>query len=126
MKLSVLVTAAAGLISSTAALGINCRGSGFCSLGASGNLINLKALVDEISPRNRHYSTGEQIACSGDICAFFQKGASGSAEEASALLQKLRNHGCKKCGSVPTGSGNNVDNGELTVNYVSSPCSGIC
>jgi Kp4 protein len=36
-------------------------------------------------------------------------------------------HGCRGCGSVPTNPGNDVKNGELTVNYVENPCSSsIC
>ncbi|KAL4722230.1 hypothetical protein ACLX1H_011009 [Fusarium chlamydosporum] len=115
MKYS-LITFVGSLITTTTALGINCRGSALCS-GGAGNLINLKAIVDGIQPRDRHYSTGQQIACTGDTCAFFQSGATGTAEEVSSDLQALLDHGCKKCGSVPTQPGNNVDDGQLTVNY---------
>ncbi|KAK3181607.1 hypothetical protein K4F52_007162 [Lecanicillium sp. MT-2017a] len=127
MKYSVIYSAVA-LITSTSALGINCRGSGLCpSDGAAGNLLNLKAIVDNIGDRNRHYDTGKQIACTGSLCAFYQNGASGTAARTSELLQQLLDHGCKKCGSVPTQPGNDVKNGELTVNVVGHPdCQGAC
>lgn len=127
----------AALAASVSGLGINCRGSGLCpSDGASGNvrrlpllaldyantrhqLINLKSIVDNISDRNRRYNTGQQIACTGSLCAFYQNGATGTANDASAQLQQLLDHGCKKCGSVPTQPGNDVSQGELTAKCVS-------
>lgn len=128
MKTLAAISLSTLLSSSVSALGINCRGSGFCpSDGAAGNLINLKAIVDGIQDRGRHYDTGKQIACTGSLCAFYQKGASGNAGDVSRQLQQLLDHGCKKCGSVPTQPGNNVDNGELTVNIVShADCQGAC
>jgi hypothetical protein len=33
-------------------------------------------------------------------------------------IDALKDHGCTVCGSCPTDDGNNVNNGELTVNYV--------
>ncbi|KAL7950952.1 hypothetical protein V8C42DRAFT_359705 [Trichoderma barbatum] len=33
-------------------------------------------------------------------------------------MQWLLDHGCRVCGGVPTDAGNNVANGQLTVNYV--------
>ncbi|KAK5990862.1 KP4 killer toxin [Cladobotryum mycophilum] len=127
MKASI-ITAVASLAVSSSALGINCRGSGFCpSDNASGNLINLKVLVDSIQPRDRSYGTGQQLACTGSICAFYQNTGSGTAGQASDLLQQLLDHGCKKCGSAPTNPGNDVSKGQLTVNVVSNPsCQGVC
>ncbi|KAF5677112.1 killer toxin Kp4 [Fusarium circinatum] len=125
MKYSVILSFCS-LAATTSALGINCRGSFACG-GGSGNLINLKSIVDNIQPRDRYYPAQQQIACTGDTCAFFQNGASGTAEQVSADLQALLDHGCKKCGSVPTQPGNNVADGQLTVNYVSHPnCQGAC
>ncbi len=128
MKTTTLVSLFTALSGSVSALGINCRGSGLCpSDGAAGNLINLKAIVDGIQDRNRHYNTGQQIACTGSLCTYFQNGASGNAGDASGLLQQLLDHGCKKCGSAPTQPGNDVSKGELTVNVVGSPsCQGAC
>ncbi|KHN97636.1 Killer toxin, Kp4 [Metarhizium album ARSEF 1941] len=124
MRYSIVISAAAP----TAAPGINCRGSGLCpSDGAAGNLINLKAIVDGIQPRHRRYSTGQQIACTGTLCAFYQNGATGTARQTSGFPRALLDHGCKKCGSVPTQPGNDVSKGELTVNVVGNPhCQGAC
>lgn len=128
MKTFTFVSLAAAALGLADALGINCRGSGLCpSDGAAGNLINLKAIVDGIQDRGRHYNTGQQIACTGSLCTFFQNGASGNAGDASGLLQQLLDHGCHKCGSVPTQPGNDVSKGELTVNVVGNPsCQGAC
>ncbi|KAJ6789040.1 hypothetical protein PWT90_08411 [Aphanocladium album] len=128
MKTAAVATFLSAISGSVLALGINCRGSGFCpSDGAAGNLINLKAIVDNIQDRGRHYNTGQQIACTGSLCVFYQNGASGTAGEASGQLQQLLDHGCKKCGSVPTQPGNDVSKGELTVNIVGHPnCQGAC
>ncbi|KAK7056931.1 hypothetical protein VNI00_002649 [Paramarasmius palmivorus] len=107
------------------ALGINCRGSSQCSQAGStlGQLANLMNGIDD----NRQYGDGTQIACLSHLCAFFQRtGTNNSGATAKRLVQGLVNHGCGKCGSNPT-DGGNVDNGELTVNYVNSPvCQGIC
>ncbi|EFX06369.1 killer toxin, kp4 [Grosmannia clavigera kw1407] len=111
------------------ALGINCRGSSLCSGEAGGKLSKILSEVRGVINQghgNHRYNTGVQIACAsanlGSFCAFYQKGASGTANQAAAQLQKLIDHGCSGCGSIPTSSGNNVNNGELTVNYVSAPC----
>ncbi|KAF2743627.1 hypothetical protein M011DRAFT_471175 [Sporormia fimetaria CBS 119925] len=43
------------------------------------------------------------------------------------LLQKIKNNGCRICGSVPAFDGKTNFAGELTVNYVHKSCgSGIC
>lgn len=128
INMKFIAVSIAALAASTSALGINCRGSGLCpSDGAAGNLINLKAIVDGIQPRNRAYSTGQQIACTGSLCTYYQNGATGTAEQASGFLQALLDHGCHKCGSCPTQAGNNVDNGELTANVVGDAhCQGAC
>lgn len=62
------------------------------------------------------------MSSQGNFCAFYQNGASGTAQDAYDQLQGLLDHGCTVCGSIPTNDGNNVDDGELTVNYVSDPC----
>lgn len=33
-------------------------------------------------------------------------------------MQGSLKHGCKECGSIPTTSGNNVNNGKLTINKI--------
>lgn len=115
-------------ITSAAALGINCRGSGFCNF----NDASMQVVHDQIGiivaegGGGRRFNTGQQIACShgqqGSICAFYQSGASGTAQDAYGQIQGLLNHKCRQCGSIPTQPGNDVSKGQLTVNYVSKPC----
>ncbi|KAJ6441632.1 KP4 killer toxin [Purpureocillium lavendulum] len=115
-------------VSSAAALGINCRGSGVCSF----NNAKLQTVYNQVGNmiaeggRDRHFNEGQQLACSqgsqGSVCAFYQNGASGSAQEAYGQLKALMDHGCQQCGSIPTQPGNDVSKGELTVNYVGNPC----
>ncbi|OAA52155.1 Killer toxin, Kp4/SMK-like, core [Cordyceps fumosorosea ARSEF 2679] len=115
-------------LTGAAALGINCRGSGFCNV----NDASLQVVHDQVGNLiasgggDRRFNGGDQIACShgsqGSICAFYQNGASGSTKDAYGQLQQLLDHKCHACGSVPTEPGNDVSKGELTVNYVSKPC----
>ncbi|TQV90465.1 hypothetical protein V2A60_010455 [Cordyceps javanica] len=116
-------------LTSATALGINCRGSGFCTIN---NGASLQVVHDQVGNLvasgggDRRFNSGDQIACShgsqGSFCAFYQNGASGSAKDAYNQIQQLLDHGCRGCGSVPTQPGNDVSKGELTVNYVSNAC----
>lgn len=139
-------------------LGINCRGSAACSYAACpGGLDQMnKILTNAISygygnnwyntggkqpqlppPRYWHWSSIAkrtplvvQVACTGNCCAFFQNGASGTVYNVRDHVQRLMSHGCKICGSNPTKPGNDVSTGQLTVNYVSNRCAqgngGLC
>ncbi|PHH60621.1 hypothetical protein CDD81_1411 [Ophiocordyceps australis] len=118
----------ASLIATASALGINCRGSGACNINDA-SLSDVLTQVRQIQARGQgghYYSTGVQLACAqgkyASICAFYQSGASGTADRAAELLQGLINHKCTQCGSIPTQPGNDVSKGELTVNIVSRPC----
>ncbi|KJK85797.1 hypothetical protein H633G_10355 [Metarhizium anisopliae BRIP 53284] len=110
-------------ISSAAALGINCRGSGVCSF----NDASLQVVHDQIGNLiaggggDRHFNQGRKSP-HDDVCAFYQNGASGSARDAYGQVQGLIDHKCRQCGSIPTQPGNDVSKGELTVNYVGKPC----
>ncbi|KAJ6789039.1 hypothetical protein PWT90_08410 [Aphanocladium album] len=115
-------------VSTATALGINCRGSGACNLN-SASLKEVLTQVRQIQAQGNgghQYGSGVQLACSSgqyaSICAFYQNGASGTADRAAELLQGLVDHGCTQCGSNPTQPGNDVSKGELTVNIVSAPC----
>ncbi|OAQ83864.1 Killer toxin, Kp4/SMK-like, core [Purpureocillium lilacinum] len=129
----VSVTAFAALISGATALGINCRGSGGCTFNDA-KLSDVLTQVKQIQAQGNgghHYAQGVQLACAqgqySSICAFYQNGASGTADRAAELLQGLIDHGCSECGSNPTQPGNDVSKGELTVNIVSAPCcKGAC
>ncbi|GKU16525.1 unnamed protein product [Fusarium langsethiae] len=111
------------------ALGINCRGSGLC-VGNKGALSQLIAQVRAIDP-SKTFSNGEHISCVDinnignhpAICAFYQNigDRTFSLSQTQTFLQQIVDHGCKLCGSVPTDPGNNVANGQLTVNAVINP-----
>jgi hypothetical protein len=111
-----------------ALLGINCRGSSTCGVGGLGHLPagTMEQVRDAVAagPEGQ-WGNGQQIACvphvTGRLCAFYQNIGSRtfSKEQSVTYLDQLRAHGCVNCGSIPTDSGNNVDNGELTVNFVS-------
>ncbi|RSM08217.1 hypothetical protein CDV31_008225 [Fusarium ambrosium] len=130
MKFSaVSVLVSLGMLQLAAAKGINCDGSALCG--------DQKGFLDKVSDfitdningvdPNYHFSNGERIACAGHICAFLQKTSNGaSGQEVRNAILRLKNHGCKGCGSAPF-IDNDVDKGELTVNYVTSTCGdGVC
>lgn len=110
------------------ALGINCRGSSTCSVGGIGH--SPAGTLDQV--RNAvaagpegEWSNGQQIACvphvTGRLCAFYQNIGDRKFNKGQTVsyLDNLKNHGCRVCGSIPTDDGNNVSNGQLTVNFVS-------
>ena len=87
---------------------------------------------DRISTSLHHRHT-EQIACTdtnsgtspgepGYICAFYQRNGNKAQtlSDTNFFLGEIMDHGCKVCGSVPTKGGNNVDDGELTVNFIAN------
>ncbi|KAH8900660.1 killer toxin [Thozetella sp. PMI_491] len=112
------------LCSAISALGINCRGNGLCA-GTLCTIFDIQNMINNAKD-TAQFAPGEHIACCGDqdgvgpgICAFTQKTSrSISGTEAKGLIAGLVSHGCKKCGSIPF-QDNNVDLGELTINYVS-------
>jgi hypothetical protein len=124
--------------SCVAALGINCQGSANCGIfisrhpgltGAESLRQGITAQVDD----NRWYQNGEQLACvtgalCDSICAFLQNTGGLPGNEIKTLAQRIVEHGCTVCGSVPVffdQGDNNVDShGELTFNYVSTACFG--
>ncbi|CAK7270436.1 hypothetical protein SEPCBS119000_004088 [Sporothrix epigloea] len=115
-------------IASATALGINCRGSSFCTLGGA-KITDVQGQIGDmiaLGYGDRYFNSGDQIACAKgkyeSICAFFQNGAGGTAQQAFDYIQNLVDHGCTVCGSVPTQDGNDVSTGELTINAVDSPC----
>jgi hypothetical protein len=64
------------------------------------------------------------------ICVFAQSLKNGEKVKASVVknsINALMSHGCKKCGSDPIHPGNNVNDGQITINYVYDFCkTGIC
>lgn len=116
-------------------LGINCRGSGNC-LGIGGSIDDLLGVISNIDP-NRWYNDLENIACietelRNGLCVFMQGTSGAPGSSIGPLVQALKDHGCKKCGSVPLffpqGDNNPDDHGILTINAVGvgSACDGLC
>jgi hypothetical protein len=108
-------------------LGINCRGSSTCGVGGIGHLPNaeMKDVRDAVAAGEEgNWANGEHVACVliffGSLCAFYQGIGSRTLtkEQTVTFLDELLEHGCNKCGSIPANPGNNVANGQLTVNNV--------
>ncbi|KAF2011032.1 killer toxin [Aaosphaeria arxii CBS 175.79] len=111
-------------------LGINCRGSAMC-LGC-GHYLNRLLDMASFIENDAEYPENKRIVC-GDcripftklgICAFTQN-MEGKKIKGSVVREKLLDiykHGCRACGSVPVYPGNNVDLGEVTVNWVTNSC----
>ncbi|CAM6093128.1 unnamed protein product [Calypogeia fissa] len=112
---AVLLLGAAG---STSALGINCRGSGICASKSSHTMSEINTAVQALNDGNI-YSNGQHIVCVSSICAFLQNvSGTKTGAQIKGYVQALLQHGCNVCGSDPTEPGNDVNQGELTVNYV--------
>ncbi|KAM7190129.1 Killer toxin [Naviculisporaceae sp. PSN 640] len=133
-----------GLLAATShGLGINCRGSGMCSIGTDGlGAENLRNSINGVDD-NKWFRAGEHIACDprvgpsfpipwtpqlgGGICAFIQNIDGMDGRTVKRLAQAIVDHKCKTCGSAPLRD-NDVKYGQLTFNYVEHPkCEeGIC
>ncbi|GJN81465.1 hypothetical protein PLIIFM63780_004999 [Purpureocillium lilacinum] len=114
--------------SSAAALGINCRGSGYCDYFTDYTSRELWKVIENRIDPNRWYNDGQQVACAG----YEQLTAAGKAWWLSTglwysgeLAGYIVLHECDVCGSVPTDypAGNDVSKGELTFNFVTNSCS---
>jgi hypothetical protein len=85
------------------------------------------------------YGNGHQIACHycdqaeknwRGICVYAQNlkfGETVKGKVVKASVNALISHGCKKCGSNPIHPENNVNSGQITVNFVEFFCAiGVC
>ncbi|KAF2871541.1 Kp4-domain-containing protein [Massariosphaeria phaeospora] len=112
------------------ALGINCHGSAFCF--SCSRLKEVMVHLDKI-PDNVMYKEGEKIACTRcdflglgwqGVCIFTQKtrGREISGKVVKAKVRELEavKH-CPWCGSIPLYTPD-VNDGEVTVNYVRKGC----
>ncbi|EGU86399.1 hypothetical protein FOXB_03083 [Fusarium oxysporum f. sp. conglutinans Fo5176] len=117
----IALASAAGLVSA----GINCNGAAGCP-SVAGNLDQLINLANGIDD-NRWYNSGQKIVCiqtnlgNTGLCAFQQNTGGAPGHSIKSLLRSLRDHGCKKCGSVPLfypSDNNDSSHGILTVNVV--------
>ncbi|KAI8665053.1 Kp4 domain-containing protein [Fusarium sp. Ph1] len=92
------------MLQSAAAKGINCDGSALCG--------DQKGFLNKVSDFITDNINGTSNGASG--------------QEVRDAILRLKNHGCKGCGLAPF-IDNDVDKGELTVNYVTSTCGdGVC
>ncbi|KAJ2978430.1 hypothetical protein NQ176_g3820 [Zarea fungicola] len=115
------------------ALGINCRGSGNC-LGIAGNIDDLIKYADKLKDY-QIFTKDKHIVCQksqlgNGLCAFPQDTFAVTGAQVKKLLRSLKDHHCKKCGSVPVGypGSNDPTNGILKVNAVGPglSCNGVC
>ncbi|OAQ86179.1 kp4 domain-containing protein [Purpureocillium lilacinum] len=131
--------------SSAAALGINCRGSGYCDYFTDYTSRELWKVIENRIDPNRWYNDGQQVACAGyeqltaagkawwlstglwysGVCAFLQNTGGWQGKKFQELAGYIVLHECDVCGSVPTDypAGNDVSKGELTFNFVTNSCS---
>lgn len=136
-------------------LGINCRGSILCPAHLEafppdyiGTLVEITDGTARFCPSDFScgplndtdiYLPKAHIVCLplgqsflGGICAFTQGSNVPATGVTGALVKtkllELRGHGCRVCGSVPLGGGNDPHSqGILTVNYINSvACKGLC
>ena len=128
-------------------LGINCRGSFYCTWWMEDrNIIQLfyNAVVSgsqgdmvggPISDERMYYAGGDprDVACIKDIkiCLFLQGNVPPTGVNGSTIKKRLgdlRDHGCRKCGSVPLSGDNDPGKmGILVSNYVTQgACDGVC
>jgi hypothetical protein len=128
------------------ALGINCRGSVICDSFTNTNNPDLSAAeslrreINAYVSDSRWYQNGQKIVCIDggpevlrhSICAFLQGTGGYPGNEIKVLAQRIVEHGCNTCGSVPLffdqGDNDVNSHGELTFDYVdrSSDGDGMC
>lgn len=111
-------------------LGINCRGSGECSSYYNDIQDVITSICNQSS--SQLFGPGTHIGtdCAwrqndgnwnyAGLAAFTQSTSNAiSGGTACELAKELMSHGCAACGSIPLNPGNNVVDGQLTINYVS-------
>ncbi|TFK26858.1 killer toxin [Coprinopsis marcescibilis] len=124
MKLIITMPSALLLFAgSVLAIGpINCVGSANCAT-VTCRVSDILAQANQL-PDSNIYPPGQHIVCCGGpaaadgLCAFTQNTSESiSGARAKELIQALANRGCTRCGRVPI-EGNDVTQGEMTVNWV--------
>ncbi|KAL1794993.1 hypothetical protein ACET3X_006809 [Alternaria dauci] len=110
--------------------GINCKGSSQCKY-CKASLDQILATLRKI-PDNVTFMNGEKIACQTcdpehiqGICVFARNlHMEINAKDARQIVQRLRDHSCGRCGSVPIHKGADLEQGMITANYVTTACVG--
>lgn len=128
---NILTLTAAIMAGTSAALGINCRGSALC-VGNDGLLGNAQDNLRGMDP-NQRFSDGQHITCvrssrptHPSLCIFYQNtGRSWTVSQTIDQVQNLIDHQCHACGSDPTDPGNDVTHGQLTANMVANARRGM-
>ncbi|MCJ1305166.1 hypothetical protein MMC08_007980 [Hypocenomyce scalaris] len=149
--LNLLLLLTALITSTSATLGINCRGSNMCQKSQNSGLDPNNDLIDEfyqalangasayvtggpIDPSAIWYY-GQDVACynKGGICLYLEATVSRGmvGVNGSVIIDRvgdLNNHHCWYCGSVPLSGDNNPNEmGVLVSNYVTqTTCTGVC
>ncbi|KAH7379225.1 hypothetical protein DE146DRAFT_741012 [Phaeosphaeria sp. MPI-PUGE-AT-0046c] len=121
-------------------LGINCKGSTQCKHacdqpGHKTGVKDLKGYMDRLNMAEE-WGNGEQIVCVycnkflwTGICVYAQHipGRTINGAKIKDAFYKIVANGCRVCGSAPLWPGNDVNAGELTINFASKICKhGIC
>ena len=141
MRYALSILALTSLASScVTALGINCQGSSNCVYFRPNNpgpnvAESLRQRIVAQVSDNTWYPNGQHLACVdgqvradpftsyGSVCAFLQGTGGLPGNEIKTLAQRIVEHGCKTCGSVPVyfdkGDNDVKSHGQLTFNFVS-------
>ncbi|CAN9330920.1 unnamed protein product [Alternaria sp. RS040] len=110
--------------------GANCKGSSqckYCRASLDQILETLHKIPDHVTFKN-----GEKIACQvcnheyfQGMCIFARNlHMDINAKDVREIVQRLRNHPCGRCGSVPIHKGASLDQGMITANYINRACAG--
>ncbi|RYO71621.1 hypothetical protein AA0113_g1948 [Alternaria arborescens] len=105
------------------------------SFPASGNSTDVHAFGgDGANCKADHvtFKNGEKIACQvcnreyfQGMCIFARNlHMDINAKDVREIVQRLRNHPCGRCGSVPIHKGASLDQGMITANYINRACAG--
>ncbi|KAJ4354635.1 uncharacterized protein N0V89_006372 [Didymosphaeria variabile] len=125
MKLLIILAAFTGLVfadDATTQLGISCKQP----LGDGG----MYDFIDKNLSNCAVFHDGQQVACKSchltkmeGSCVFLQKMGTKTAtgKQVKDAVKRLKEKGCKYCGSAPLFT-DNVNDGEVTVNYVTNGC----
>jgi hypothetical protein len=108
----------------------DCRGSGLCGWCDNALGGTYKFVTDHLSD-SAIFKDGQQIACVGcstvtwvGTCVFAQNLGDKriNGKQVKEAVKRLVDHRCKVCGSAPLYNGNNVKDGQVTINYVKKGC----